>query len=126
MGETVSFPVVITNIGGYYDPSESVFTCPLYGTYYFTFNLYSGLATGGYRTSAVIMRDQEAITEAYCQFTNINDVNLYQCGNSAVIQCSQGQQVYISVLLTGVQYEESSSSTFSGFLLHADIPPYEK
>ena len=52
VGEAIRFPLVMTNNGGHYDTSDSVFTCPLNGTYYFTFSLYTEGLSDYERTSA--------------------------------------------------------------------------
>ena len=121
-GEIIKFPLVLTNNGGHYNTSESVFTCPLNGTYYFTFSLYTADLSDGKVTSAYIQKDGEEISETYC--SNYGPDYLYtQCGNSAVVNCHLGQRVFVTTAYFDTQLY-GSRSTFSGFVIHADVPLY--
>ena len=123
-GDIISFPLVMTNNGGHYDTSESVFTCPLNGTYYFTFSLYTGLLKNGEHTTAYIQKDGEELSEA-SSLNNEPDDIYTQCGNSVVIHCHLGQRVYVTTIYSDTHlYGIYKRSTFSGFLIHADVPPY--
>ena len=53
--EIIHFPYVFTNNGGHYDTTESIFTCPIYGTYFFVFSLNTGQMYNLRSTSARIM-----------------------------------------------------------------------
>ena len=123
-GEIIKFPLVMTNNGGHYSTSDSVFTCPLNGTYYFTFSLYARYLSAGKRTAAYIKKDGEWLSEAYC--INYGPDYIYiQCGNSVVVHCYLGQHVFVPTSFPDTQlYGYNKRSTFSGFLIHADIPPY--
>lgn len=46
--EVLKFDDVVTNVGNYYEPTTGKFTCPLPGTYYFTYHV---LMRGGDGTS---------------------------------------------------------------------------
>ena len=123
MGKHVSFPLVRTNIGGHYDPSESVFTCPTNGTYYFIFNLCTGHLSNSENTAAYIQKDEEDLSQAYCTSWEPNSIHA-QCGNSAVTHCHLGQHVFVAARYHDTQvYSYYKSSTFSGFLIHADVAP---
>ena len=123
-GEIISFPLVMTNNGGHYDPSDSVFTCPINGTYYFTFSLYTSHLNDGEVITAYIKKDGERLSEVYC--TNNGPDGIYtQCGNSVVIHCHLGQSVFVTAAYSDMElYGAYKRSTFSGFLIHADVPPY--
>ena len=104
--------------------SDSVFTCPLNRTYYFTFSLYTEGLSDYERTSAYIKKDSERLSEAYCRNYGPDSI-LTQCGNSVVIHCHLGQRVYVTTEDTDTQLNGSyKRSTFSGFLIHADVQPY--
>ena len=123
-GETISFPLVMTNNGGHYDPSESVFTCPLSGTYYFTITLYTDSLSDGDSTIANIQKDGEELSEASCFYYG-SPLLYTQCGNSAVVHCHLGQRVFVTTKYSGTQlYGLYKRCTFSGFLIHADEPTY--
>ena len=123
-GEIIRFPLLMTNNGGHYDPINSMFTCPLNGTYYFTFSLYTSHLSDGERTAAYIEKDGEKFSEAYCGKDGPD--NLYtQCSTSAVIHCHLGQRVFVKNRYSGTKlYGVANRSNFSGFLIHADVPPY--
>ena len=122
--DPIMFPYVMTNNGGHFDTEESVFTCPINGTYYFSISLYTEHLSNNQLTSAVFMMDEEELSEAYCKNDNTNDLYL-QCGTSVVIHCDQGQHVFVTTLYVATQLRGTRKrSTFSGFLIHADIPPY--
>ena len=118
------FPHVITNNGGHYDPSESVFTCPVNGTYYFTSSVYTGGLGINYdtATSIIIYRDWSGQSEAYCR-NNGPDPIYIQCGTSVVMNCNQGQRVFLGTWYIYVHMYGSRLSNFSGFLIQADTPP---
>ena len=86
-GETIRLTGVMTNIGGHYDPSKSVFTCPFTGTYYFNFCLYAYLMNNGAITSAYIQLDGERLSQAYCRKDG-SDTMFAACCNSVVITLS--------------------------------------
>ena len=122
--EIIHFPYVFTNNGGHYDTTESVFTCPIYGTYFFIFNLYTGDIFDDKGTNARIMVGWVEHSVVWC-LNRGPDTIWAQCGNSAIVQCDQGDRVYVSALSANSQVVGyNQRSTFSGFLLHADIPPY--
>ena len=123
-GEIIRFPLVFTNNGGHYNTSDSVFTCPINGTYYFIFNLNSGQLSNGERTSAYIQRDGDKLAEGNCRHYGPDNLSLL-CGNSVVIHCHLGQRVFIATAYPDTQFRHyAKRSVFSGFLIHADIPPH--
>ena len=123
MGGIISFPNVITNNGGNYNPTDSVFTCPLDGTYYFAFSVYTGRLVDPAMTGVHIQRDDLRLSEGYCSNPGADPIWI-QCGTSAVLNCNMGQRVFVSTAYTQTQVYSSLRSTFSGFLIHTDIPPY--
>ena len=123
-GDIIKFRLVMTNNGGHYNTSESVFTCPINGTYYFFFNLYTGHLSNGESTSGLLKMDEGQLTEAYCDYEGSGHLRK-QCGNSVVTHCNQGQHVYVSTAYSNTQlYGGAKRSTFSGFVINADVHPY--
>ena len=123
-GEIISFPFVITNNGGHYDPINSMFTWPLNGTYYFTFNLYTSVLSNGELTNAYIQKDGVRLSEALCSNHGPDNIFL-QCGTFVVIHCHLGQSVFVISANSDTHLNAiRMSSTFSGFLIHADVPQY--
>ena len=117
-GDVIRYPNVVTNNGGHYDPTESVFTCPVDGTYYFIYSLYAHDIRDGERAYANIYRDTADFSQVYCRNEG-SDVAYLVCVNSVVITCNVGQRVSIAVPSAGSQvYGAAKRSTFSGFLIH--------
>ena len=122
--ETIQFPYVFTNNGGHYSTTDSTFTCPIYGTYFFIFSLYTGQTVDRSGVDARIMVGSVENSVVSCYNDGL-DSSSNQCGNSAVLHCDQGEQVHISAVTPlGQVFGANQRSTFSGFLIHADIPPY--
>ena len=123
--ETIQFPYVFTNNGGHYNTTDSIFTCPIYGTYFFIFSLNTGVTDIREGVNARIMVGSVEKSAVSCYNDGL-DSSSNQCGNSAVLHCDQGEQVLISAYLPplGQLFGANQRSTFSGFLIHADIQPY--
>ena len=119
-GEAILFPLVMTNTGGHYDSTASVYRCPVNGTYMFTFSLYSTNLYGLGITSGVIQIGETRLSEAYCSNYG-NDIIRVQCGNTAVVGCRQGEEVSITAPVSASHlYGLDKRSTFSGFLISAE------
>ena len=122
--EVISFEGVTTNQGGHFNTADSVYTCPLSGTYFFTFSMFAFLSDLRH-TSPRLWKDEEAVSEARCTIYSSQPDNL-QCSNSAVVHCEEGQRVFLAanVANTEVWTSWGPTSIFSGFLIHADVSPY--
>ena len=122
--EIINFPLVMTNNGGHFNTNDSTFTCPQDGMYYFTFSLYTSGMNDIEHTDAYIEMDGERLSEGYCRNNGPEEVRA-QCGNSVVTNCYVGQSVSVIAMLDGTQlYGSNKSSTFSGFLIQADVSSY--
>ena len=110
--EVIYFTGVHTNLGGHYD-NNSTFTCPVNGTYFFTFSVMSG---GSDVIAAALEIDNARLATAYA-----DDVGSHysHATNSALIRCNDGQNVFVKCIVNGSLYSTTSNkhSTFSGFLL---------
>ena len=124
-GDVIRFPVVITNSGEYYDPSESIFTCPFNGLYYFAFSLYSTNLNDGEVTAGMIQRDSVVLTEAFCENEGSDHVYV-QCVNSVVIPCNEGEQGFMSGFDNSQIHSTDNRNTFSGFLIQPDTSSFQK
>lgn len=113
-GDTIPFPGIISNVGGHYDVTNSVFTCPITGLYVFHASLTS---QSGYFMTADIMRNSTALV------TVVGDVtNLIQGSNMAVFVCDQFDTVYVESKFDQdnrmLGDSERRYNSFSGFLLY--------
>ena len=113
-GDTVIFDGVVSNIGNHYNPSTSIFTCPINGVYAFFSSITS---QEGYFMFADIMHNSDDLTTVAA-----DDDGLIQGSNFAVILCNQGDTVFIQAEFADDHrmYGDSQRkySTFSGFLLY--------
>ena len=71
-----------------------------------------------------IQRDELTINEAFCSNVGATDHVRMQCGTSVVLNCNIGQRVFVSTAYANTVLFGTLQSTFSGFLIHTDIPPY--
>ena len=112
VNDTIEFDGVHTNLGSHYD-NNSTFTCPVNGTYFFTFSVMSG---GSDVIAAALEIDNARLATAYA-----DDVGSHysHATNSALIRCNDGQNVFVKCIVNGSLYSTTSNkhSTFSGFLL---------
>ncbi|XP_043991171.1 otolin-1 [Gambusia affinis] len=109
----VSFPDILTNEQGHFDPNMGIYTAPINGTYIFSFHLATNqkpLKVGLFRNFYPVAR----VTEASSQTT---------ASHTVVLHMSRYDQVWLQVkdsLTNGMFTDSESKSTFSGFLLHPD------
>ena len=112
----VPFPVVVTNIGGGYDPTSGKYTCPVDGVYVFSVSVLSQHSKLGL-CSLIVGWDKK--TTAYADGRGSS---FGHSTNMITTQCNAGQQVwcqsYHDTLHVYVYDSEYRYSTFSGFLLH--------
>ena len=113
-----------TNNGGHFNTADSVYTCPLSGTYFFTFSMLAFLSDLG-STYPRLWKDEDPVSEAHCTI-NSSDHDYVQCSNSAVVHCEEGQRAFLAANIanTEVMFSSGPASIFSGFLIHADVSPY--
>ncbi|XP_055012430.1 cerebellin 11 [Boleophthalmus pectinirostris] len=105
----IAFTDVVTNSGYAYDPNRGVFTAPLPGLYYFSFNVFiRGRSLG-------LFRNQEPIISS-----SIFWFNSAFGSNSAVVELNPGDEVYLSLWPVLRQiYPNNKSSSFSGYLIYS-------
>ena len=110
-GEKIEFDGVKTNIGGHFDNSTT-FTCPVDGLYYFSFHVMSYTDSDDSQVS--LMLDGSRVVSAWADYY----ISYAQASNSALVQCSAGQDVYLETYdYTYVYSNLYDLSTFSGFLV---------
>ena len=106
-GTKVTYSSVKTNFGDCYD-GTSTFTCCFTGYYYFSFNAVQAESTSmlaSLKVNDVTMATMNAIS---------GDGNA--ASGSAVVFCSQGQQVWVETDVSSVVHN-GPYNTFSGILL---------
>ncbi|KAL4217382.1 positive regulation of adiponectin secretion [Mactra antiquata] len=117
-GEVVPFNTQYTNIGGGYDTTTGIFTCPKAGIYLFQYHMVAHL-------------DAEGWLELYHNAYYINSAYSHtggdygSSGNSAILKLSAGDTVSIKAVSTYYGYSgtqlygqtDEIYSTFSGYIL---------
>ena len=112
---TLVFPVVITNVGNGYNPSDGVFTALMAGVYVFFVNVQS--YDHKYIYVDIVMNGSTKVrTMAY----SYNGHGYYEAGpNLAVLFLQTGDRVWVKHY-SGEGYQSHSGgpiTTFSGFLI---------
>ena len=111
LGQEIEFDGVITNIGGHFDNSTT-FTCPVDGLYYFSFHVMSDRSDTDAHIS--LWLGETRVVSAWADY---ND-HFAGASNSALVQCSAGQDVYLATYEFCYVYSNTFYiSTFSGFLV---------
>ena len=115
--DTVLFPYVVSNIGGHYNTSTGVFTCPYNGTYYFTFNLYK-VPTISHAYCKIRKNGVHyAYADSYPGLSNTGSYN--EATASMILHLVKGDNMDIGGPCSATKTFDNLSS-FSGFLVKAD------
>nr|XP_022291258.1 uncharacterized protein LOC111102700 isoform X2 [Crassostrea virginica] len=112
---TLVFPVVITNVGNGYNPTDGVFTAPMAGVYVFFVNVQSH-GTQNIRVDIVLNGATKVRAMAY----STGGHGYIEAGpNLAVLSLQTGDRVWIKHNSGQGYYTESAGpiTTFSGFLI---------
>ena len=121
-GKKVVFDGIEHNEGGHYDINTGVFRCPLDGSYFFMMMLHGHFDGEGDRIAYNLVHQENPIGRVFCK--NLSDIDIYtMCGNSAVIYCQTGEEVFVQCTHKGSNLLGSSGlrkTTFVGFLLKSD------
>ena len=113
-GDQVEFPVVLTNIGGAYNPTTGDFMCPISGTYMFAVSLMSGHQALG---AASITVDDERKVSAR---PDGRDAAHGHSSNMLVTACTQGQRVWVQAFGWRLYDDSRNHGTFSGMLIYVN------
>ncbi|KAI4881181.1 hypothetical protein NFI96_026238 [Prochilodus magdalenae] len=109
---TLVFRKQITNVGNAYNVITGVFTAPVGGVYYFSFNLLG--KSHKYWTSVRLFKNHEKVIESS---TPPNWSHQYTVGG-VTLQLKKGDHVYLKLLTECEIYDDGNNhSTFSGFLI---------
>ncbi|XP_042258147.1 complement C1q tumor necrosis factor-related protein 3-like [Thunnus maccoyii] len=108
---TLVYNKVITNIGDAYNSCTGIFTAPVNGLYYFSFNTY-GYNT--HNTGAILMKNGVLQVSTFdFHGADTSDTT----SNNAVLQLVAGDKVHLELWENGRVFDHNAHTTFSGFLL---------
>lgn len=106
------FPVVITNVGNGYNPSNGVFTAPIAGVYVFFVNVQ------GYYTQNVYADIVQSGSTKVRTMAVSDSQDRYDAGtNLAVLTLQKGERVWVRNHSGKGYYNDGPITTFSGFLI---------
>ena len=121
-GDKIQFETILSNNGGYYNPHEHAFICPVKGVYHFachiTCNVNSDLPIS-------IRMGEVTLVSA----RPILDGSFYGSGSASVItSCDQGAKVHLVSLVNGGMLCSNANkySSFSGYLLHQEYDDHDQ
>ncbi|XP_048769665.2 uncharacterized protein LOC125675876, partial [Ostrea edulis] len=107
---TLVFPVVITNVGNGYNPSNGIFTAPTNGNYVFFVNVQSYDKKKTIHVDIVLNGSTKVRTMGYN--------GSYAAGlNLVVLGLQKGDTVWVKHYCGQGYYTDGSITTFSGFLI---------
>lgn len=105
-----SWELVRTSIGGGFNPTTSEFVCPSDGTYYFSLDVAT---RQGLRAELIIVHEDSGVASA---------LGLAEGGghgsasNSVIIQCTNGERVWVRCDTGYTCYMMGNQGTFTSFL----------
>ncbi|KAK7485829.1 hypothetical protein BaRGS_00022929 [Batillaria attramentaria] len=107
---TLLFDSDLVNVGGAYDPSRSIFTAPVNGTYVFT----AAISTDDFKTITELKHNGDTVA----QLATVSDD---QASNSVVLELEGGDRVWLEGVYqsSNVTLYADKDTIFSGYLLHA-------
>ncbi|XP_053186849.1 heavy metal-binding protein HIP-like [Scomber japonicus] len=109
---TLKFSKVFTNFGQVYSPTTGLFTAPVRGAYYFSFNLLD-IRSNTWRDVFLYHNDKRVL---WSQNYSVNDGE--SVSNSLVLQLEKGDVVYLVLRAGDSVYDDGYDYTsFNGFLL---------
>ena len=120
-GERMIYRNAVINPGQHYSTSTGEYTCPVTGTYFFTYSIYGDNVKDGWRYSratASLYREGTQISRIY--FTNYNSEQIdITLSRSDIVQCSKGGRVWVqSVYGSNHVWGAGIYDMFSGVLLY--------
>ena len=119
--QPIVYDKVLLNDGNGYNPSSGIFTCPVRGVYLFMYHLGVQDLTNpaGVQTWIHLTINGHAQNSATADTTESSQE--LQGSNSAIVQLSQGDTVWVETYLPGHSnslYGHQLLNTFSGVLLY--------
>lgn len=115
LDQPIVFDHLLTNLGEMYDGHIGRFTCPVNGTYFFSFSILKLAINMPLYIN--LMRNEEVMVSAYA---NDGAPDHETASNQATLPLFQGDQVWLRLHRGAIYGSTWNYSTFSGFLLYQD------
>ncbi|XP_035694525.1 complement C1q and tumor necrosis factor-related protein 9-like [Branchiostoma floridae] len=113
---TLTYDVVLSNVGGTYNQETGKFVATVGGVYFFTFTGMTPRSTSNYYVR--LMKNGARMVSLYA--SNGGNPNHQSSSNSAILQLQPGDEVWVQLHKGHSLFSDGSRYlTFSGFLVHA-------
>ena len=113
----LQYSIVITNVGGAYNPAESTFTAPMEG--YYVFSWSTSIYHRQYTLSSIMKNGARIVSQS--AFANFVDSQGESTSETAVLHLVQGDRAWISLYNGDAPYMDNGGfqdiNVFTGFLL---------
>uniref|UniRef100_A0A4W4FX45 C1q domain-containing protein n=1 Tax=Electrophorus electricus TaxID=8005 RepID=A0A4W4FX45_ELEEL len=113
----IRFDKIIYNRQNHYNPQSGRFTCAVTGAYYFTYHI----TVFSRNVRVALMKNGQSMIYTMDNYQNSED----QAAGGTVLHLEVGDKVWLQVsggqLFNGLYADDDDDTTFSGFLLFADV-----
>ncbi|KAI1883360.1 hypothetical protein AGOR_G00230620 [Albula goreensis] len=115
LDQTITFDLLLSNLGEAFQPHLGRFTCPVSGTYVFIFHMLKLAVSAPLYVN--LMRNEEVAVSAYA---NDGAPDHETASNHALLQLCLGDSVWLRLHRGAIYGSSWKYSTFSGYLLYQD------
>ncbi|XP_041111088.1 caprin-2-like isoform X5 [Polyodon spathula] len=115
LDQTISFDLLLNNLGETFEMHMGRFSCPVNGTYVFIFHMLKLAVNVPLYVN--LMKNEEVLVSAYA---NDGAPDHETASNHAVLQLYQGDQIWLRLHRGAIYGSSWKYSTFSGYLLYQD------
>ncbi|XP_041030655.1 complement C1q tumor necrosis factor-related protein 1-like [Carcharodon carcharias] len=112
--DPIVYDTVNVNFGGAYNSTTGIFTCPMCGTYFFS---YSSLPGRGLQTDVALVKNKEKVSLIH-SFLPANSSQLSI--KITILSLHKGDKVWVK-LVTGNLWSRAGSLSFQGFQLTSRV-----
>ncbi|KAK7910392.1 hypothetical protein WMY93_015076 [Mugilogobius chulae] len=110
--KTLVFKRVFSNVGNAYDSNTGIFTAPVAGSYFFTFNTYG---YNSHTTGAILMKNSQIQVSTY---ESVSSDGADSSSNSVLLTLVPGDTLHLELWDNGRVFDNANGhTTFTGFLV---------
>ncbi|KAJ0006647.1 hypothetical protein NQD34_013920 [Periophthalmus magnuspinnatus] len=104
---------VFSNIGNGYNPNTGMFTAPVGGAYFFTFNTFG---YNSHTAGAILIKNNDIQISTY---EGVSADGADSSSNSVLLSLAPGDTLHLQLWDNGQVFDNANAhTTFTGFLLH--------